>query len=115
MKKLYYIFIFLFLFSCTQDEIEVAPQPQPTQEMIFEMGEVFIQDGQDISFEIITNTPHQLIITNEENSVVAKETFTPILGINTRKIYTKSLPKEKLILILKNTTETLNSVSIVLE
>ena len=111
MKK-YLVFLFLILISCEKDILE--PLPQPTQEMIFEMGEVFIQDGQDISFEIITNTPHQLIITNEENSVVAKETFTPTLGINTRKIYTKSLGSGTYTLLLTNETST-SSISIIIE
>jgi hypothetical protein len=112
MKK-YLIFLFLILISCEKDILE--PLPQPTQEMIFEMGEVFIQDGQDISFEIITNTPHQLIITNEENSVVAKETFTPNLGINTRKIYTKTLSKEKLKLSLEKNGEIVQETFIIVE
>lgn len=111
MKK-YLVFLILILVSCEKDIVE--PLPQPTQQMIFEMGEVFIQDGQDISFEVITNTPHQLIITNEENSVVAKETFTPTLGINTRKIYTKSLGRGTYTLLLTNETTT-SSVSIIIE
>ena len=111
MKK-YLVFLFLILISCEKDILE--PLPQPTQEMIFEMGETIIQDGQDISFEIITNTPHQLIITNEENSVVAKETFIPTLGINTRKIYTKSLGSGTYTLLLTNETST-SSVSIIIE
>lgn len=111
MKK-YLVFLFLILISCEKDIVE--PLPQPTQEMIFEMGETIIQDGQSISFEIITNTPHQLIITNEENSVVAKETFTPTLGINTRKIYTKSIGSGIYTLILTNETNT-SSVSIIIE
>ena len=114
MKKLYYIFIFLFLFSCTQDEIEVAPQPQPTQEMIFEMGEVSIQDGQDIFFEVIANTPHQLIITQQDGSVITKESFTPTIGINTRKIYTLAIGTGYYTLILTNETTT-SSVSIIIE
>ena len=91
MKK-YLVFLLLVLVSCEKDLIEPLPDPT-TQQMIFEMGEVSIQDAQDISFEIITNEQHQLIITNEENSVVAKETFIPTVGLNTRKIYTKTLPK----------------------
>jgi hypothetical protein len=107
------LLLLLILFSCQKDEIII--EPTPTQEMIFEMGEVFIQDGQDISFEIITNTPHQLIITNEKNSVVAKETFTPTLGINTRKIYTKILSKEKLKLSLEKNGEVVQETFIIVE
>ena len=54
-------------------------------------------DNQDINFELSTTEKHWLIISDiETKSVIAKESFIPQLGINTRKIYTKSLPKEKL-------------------
>lgn len=112
MKK-YLVFLFLIFLSCEKDIVE--PLPQPTQELIFEMGETIIKDGQDISFEVITNTPHQLIITNEENSVVAKETFTPNLGINTRKIYTKSLSPNTYNLILMGSESEIGRVKIIVD
>lgn len=112
MRK-YLVFILLILLSCQKDEIII--EPTPTYDFIFEMGEVSIQDGQDISFEIITNEQHQLIITTQEGSVITKETFTPSLGLNTRKIYINSLPKETLILKLVNQTEEVSSVSIIIE
>jgi len=112
MRK-YIVFILLILLSCQKDEIII--EPKPVQEMIFEMGEVSIQDAQDISFEIITNEQHQLIITTQDGSVVTKETFTPTLGLNTRKIYINSLPKETLVLKLVNQTEEVSSVSIIIE
>ena len=112
MKK-YLVFLFLILISCEKDILE--PLPQPTQEMIFEMGEVFIQDGQDISFEIITNSQHQLIISTQDGSVITKETFTPTLGINTRKIFTKILSKEKLKLSLEKNGEVIQETFIIVE
>ena len=111
MKK-YLVFLFLILISCEKDILE--PLPQPTQEMIFEMGEVSIQDRQDIFFEVISNTPHQLIITQQDGSVITKETFTPTIGINTRKIYTLSIGTGYYTLILTNETTT-SSVSIIIE
>ena len=113
MKK-YLVFLLLVLVSCEKDLIEPITDPT-THQMIFEMGVAPIKDGQDISFEIITNEQHQLIITNEENSVVAKETFIPTVGLNTRKIYTKTLPKGTLNLILQNEGGEVNSVSIIIE
>lgn len=113
MKKLW-VFLLLILFSCQPDELMII-EPYPQYQMIFEVSESSVVDGQDISFEIITNTQHQLIITNEENSVVTKETFTPIIGINTRKIYTNSLPKGRFTLILKNQTSELNTTKINIE
>lgn len=113
MKKLW-VFLLLILFSCQPDELMII-EPYPQYQMIFEVSESSVVDGQDISFEIITNTQHQLIITNEENSVVTKETFTPTIGINTRKIYTNSLPKGSFTLILKNQTSELNTTKINIE
>lgn len=112
MKK-YLVFILLILISCEKDLIE--PLTDPTQEMIFEMGEVAIKDGQNISFEVITNTPHQLIITQQDGSVITKETFTPTLGINTRKIYTKSLSPNLYNLILIDNNSKVGKVKIIVD
>lgn len=112
MKK-YIVFLFLIFMSCEKDIIEISDIP--TQTMVFDLDEVFIQDGQDISFKIIANRPHQLIITNEENSVVAKETFTPTLGINTRKIYTKSLSPNIYNLILMGSESEIGRVKIIVD
>jgi hypothetical protein len=102
MKK-YIVFLFLIFMSCEKDLIETIDTP--TQTMIFDLDEVSIQDGQDISFEIITNEQHQLIISTQEGSVISKETFQPELGINTRKIWTKLLPNTKLKLSLVNSSK----------
>ena len=110
MKK-YLVFLLLILLSCQKDEIII--EPTPTTKLIFEMGEVSIQDGQDISFEVITNTQHQLIISTQEGSVITKETFTPMIGLNTRQLYTKSLPKGQLILSLHSDNELGKTVIIV--
>ena len=112
MRK-YLVFILLILLSCQKDEIII--EPTPTYDLIFGMGEVSIQDGQDISFEIITNEQHQLIISTQEGSVITKETFQPSIGFNTRKIYTKTLPKGTLKLILQNRADEVSSVSIIIE
>lgn len=112
MRK-YIVFILLILLSCQKDEIII--EPTPTYNLIFEMGEVSIQDAQDISFEIITNEQHQLIITTQDGSVITKESFQPEIGLNTRKIYINSLPKETLVLKLVNQTEEVSSVSIIIE
>jgi len=111
MKK-YLVFLFLILLSCQKDEIII--EPTPTQEMIFDLSEVFVKDGQDISFEIITNEQHQLIISTQDGSVLTKETFQPEIGINTRKIYTKSLGQGVYTLTLHNTEE-VGTVSIIIE
>ena len=112
MKK-GFILLLLILFSCQKDEIII--EPTPTQEMIFELSEIVVHDGQDISFEILTNEKHYLIITTKDGSVITKETFQPELGINTRKIFTSILPKETFILSLETQTEILKQTSITVE
>jgi len=111
MKKIL-VFLLLILVSCQKDEIII--EPTPTQEMIFDLSEVIVKDGQDISFKVLTSELHQLIISSN-NSVLTKETFQPEVGINTRKVYTKTLPKETLILILQTQTETINKTTIIVE
>ena len=112
MKK-YLVFLLLILLSCQKDEIII--EPTPTTKLIFEMGEVYIKDAQDISFETRTSEQHQLIITTQEGSVITKETFTPIIGLNTRQLYTKSLPNGNLNLVLQNEGGEVSSVSIIIE
>lgn len=113
MKK-YIIFLLLILVSCQPDEI-LLPNPEPIQEMIFDTQYSIVQDGQDISFKISSTEKHQLVIKNEEGSVITKETFTPEVGINTRKLYTKSLPKGTLELILLSNSVEIAKTLIILQ
>ena len=112
MKK-GFILLLLILFSCQKDEIII--EPTPTQEMIFDLSEVIVQDGQDISFEVLLSEPHQLIISTQKGSVLTKETFQSEVGINTRKIFTSILPKETLILTLQSETETISETTIIVQ
>ena len=112
MKKYLVFILLIILVSCEKDLLE--PLPDPTTNLIFDVQQSSVIDGQEISFEIITNTQHQLIITTQDGSVISKETFQPEIGMNTRKIYTKSLPKETLILSLWN-NEQISNVSIIVE
>lgn len=111
MKKLW-VFLLLILFSCQPDELMIV-EPYPQYEMIFEVSESSVTDGQEISFEISVEERYWLVITDEETkSVVAKESFLPLAGLNTRKIYTNSLPKKRLKLTLENEVDILNSTFI---
>ena len=103
MKK-YLIIILLILVACEPDRIDEITNIDTT-ELIFDSTEVSITNRQDISFEILSTTQHQLIISTQDGSVLSKESFIPTLGLNTRKIYTKTLPKEKLVLTLQTTEE----------
>lgn len=113
MKK-YIIFLLLILVSCQPDEI-LLPNPEPIQEIIFDTDYSVVKDGQDILFKVSSNEKHQLVIKNENGSVVAKESFIPEVGMNTRKIYTKSLPKGILTLELQSNNQVLQSVVIIIE
>jgi hypothetical protein len=113
MKK-YLLIILLILVACEPDRIDEITNIDTT-ELIFDSTEVSITNGQDISFEILSTTQHQLIISTQDGSVLSKESFIPTFGLNTRKIYTKTLPKEVLQLILVNGTETIKKTHIIIQ
>lgn len=110
MKK-YLIFILIILSSCQKDEII---EPAPAQQMIFEMGEVSIQDNQLIHFSTPTQDTYQLrILLN--SSVVSKENFNSTVGVNKRKIYTKTLTQGQYTLQLLKGSEIINETEITVE
>ena len=110
MKK-YFILILILLISCQKDEIIVETIPQYTS--IFE-SESIVQDGQDIFFEADTEEEYQLVISFN-TSALTKETFTSTVGINKRKIFTKTLGKGKYKLVLLKGSEEINSTFIIVE
>ena len=108
------IFILLILFSCQQDDLMIV-EPYPQYEMIFEESISKVVDGQEFSFEVSTTEEHTLIISHQNNSVIAKESFTPTMGLNTRILYTKSLPKGELNLSLVNDSLEIAKTTIIIE
>jgi hypothetical protein len=112
MKKYLIFILMLGLTSCEKDFIE-PPIPQETS--IFDVKQSLVTDGQDISFKVASTEKHQLVIKNEEGSVITKETFTPEVGITTRKLYTKSLPKGTLQLILLSNSVEIYKTLIILQ
>jgi hypothetical protein len=112
MKK-YLIFIFLILISCQKDELFVTTEVEQ-YDMIFESPISKVIDGHEFSFEVSTTEIHQLLVTYKNGSVITKESFMPIVGLNTKTIYTNTLPKGQLNLILQlNTTELMKTIIIV--
>jgi len=104
MKK-YLIFLLLIVLSCQKDELEPIGGIE-REDMIFAVSESKVVDGQTIFFNILSEEEHTLIIFDEETqSVVTKESFQPKVGLFDRRIYTKSLPKKRLQLILQTTEE----------
>jgi len=92
MRK-YIILILFVILSCQPEELMIV-EPLPQYEMIFEESESSVTDGQEFSFEIISEEEHH----------IAKESFLPTLELNTRKLYTKSLPNDLLKLELINSS-----------
>jgi len=107
------IFILLILFSCQKDELMVV-EPYPQYEMIFEESISKVVDGQEFSFEVTSIDKHQLIIKNG-SSVITKESLNPTMGLNTKILYTKSLPKGELNLSLVNDSLEIAKTTIIIE
>ena len=108
------MFLLLFLLSCQPDELMVV-EPYPQYEMIFEESISKVIDGQEFSFEVSTTEEHTLIISHQNNSVISKESFIPTMGLNTRMLYIKSLPKGELFLMLTNKGDELQKTTIIVE
>ena len=114
MRK-YLILLLFLLFSCEKDFIEDdLLQQVPREDMVFKADESSVHDGQTIFFEIDSEVEHTLVIFDTETkSVVAKQSFSPTIGINDFVLYTKALPKEKLQLQLLKLSEEIKSTFIV--
>jgi len=113
MRK-YIVLILFVILSCQPEDLMVV-EPMPQYEMIFEETSSYVIDGQEYSFEVNSTEPHQLIISKLNGSVVTKESIIPILGLNTKIIYTKSLPKEELYLSLISSDVEIEKTTIIVE
>lgn len=113
MKKIL-LFVLLIVVSCQPDELIVV-EPYPQYEMIFEESVSNVVDGQEFSFEVSSTDEHMLVISHINNSVITKELFTPTVGLNTKTIYTKSLPKGQFILSLSTKDLILKETNIIVE
>lgn len=99
MKKILFIFLIL-LWGCTKIDI---PTPTPPVEKIFNVGESTVINGQSIHFELTSNTVHYLtLIDKNTNQVISREKFIGQIGENVKKIYTNSLTKGYLYLVLED-------------
>ena len=112
MRK--YIIIFLILVACQPEEF-IEGQPVPQYEMIFEETISQVINGQEYSFEVLTTEEHILVITELNGSVISKESIIPTIGINTKIIYTKSLPNEELYFTLNSGGVELEKTTIIIE
>jgi hypothetical protein len=98
MKKILLIFVVL-MWGCTKMEIEPT---SPPVEKIFNVGESSVINGQSIHFDIPSAGVYYLtLIDKESGNVVSREKFNGQIGENVRKIYTNSLSKGYLYLVLE--------------
>jgi hypothetical protein len=99
MKKILFIFVILF-WGCNKVDI---PIPNPPVEKIFEVGESEVTNGQSIYFDLPSAGTYLLtLIDVATNQVISRERFIGQNGENVKKIYTNSLPKGYLYLVLEN-------------
>jgi hypothetical protein len=79
------------------------PTPTPPVEKIFNVGESSVTNGQSIFFDLPSAGVYTLtLIDKESGQVVSRERFTGQIGENEKKIYTNSLPKGYLYLVLED-------------
>jgi hypothetical protein len=99
MKKILLISLVLF-WGCNKVDI---PTPNPPVEKIFEVGESKVTNGQSIYFDLPSAGTYLLtLIDVSSNQVISREKFIGQNGENVKKIYTNSLPKGYLYLVLED-------------
>jgi hypothetical protein len=91
---------FILLVGCTKPDL---PTPTMPVEKIFNVGESRVTNGQSIYFDLPSAGTYTLTLINKENEqVISRERFIGQNGENIKKIYTNSLPKGYLILVLED-------------
>jgi len=111
MKK-YLIFLLVIIISCQKDEIELTPKSEYT--FVFEQSNTSIKDGEEIYFNLTSEGIHLLTIS-DDTSVIAKESFNGSIGLNTKLVFTKVLPKQKLKLSLADSNGVITETYLTIE
>ena len=100
MKKILLI-LCLSLAACRK--VEVRPEPKPITTNVFSNAENTIDNGQEIQFDLTKNGVYTLTMGDSvTNQVLTRERFNGQIGINKKKIYTKSLSVKYLYLLLED-------------
>ena len=100
MKKILFI-LALTLLGCRK--VEVIPTPPPVNVKIFSVKESSVENGQEIQFDLTKTGVYTLTISDSvTNQVLTRERFNGQIGINKKKIYTKSLSVKYLYLLLED-------------
>ncbi len=99
MKKILFILI-LSLVACRKTQVVPIPQPNVR---IFDVRESSVENGQEIEFDLTKTGVYTLTIGDSiTNQVLTRERFNGQIGINKKKIYTKSLSVKYLYLLLED-------------
>jgi hypothetical protein len=103
MKKILFILI-LSLVACRKTQVVPIPQPNVR---IFDVRESSVENGQEIEFDLTKTGVYTLTIGDSiTNQVLTRERFNGQIGINKKKIYTKSLSIKYLYLLLEDDSKT---------
>jgi hypothetical protein len=100
MKKILLI-LYFGLVACKK--VEVIPTPPNENVKIFSLVQSSVENGQEIQFDLKKNGVYTLTLGDSiTNQVLTRERFNGKIGINKKKIYTKSLSVKYLYLLLED-------------
>lgn len=105
----------MLISSCTKIDL---PDPTiPANANIFSATQNEVNDGQEIMFDLKSGGTYTLTIGNSENNqVITRERFVGKTGQNKLILYTKSLPKGSLYLLLEDSNKsTVNKTIIIIK
>lgn len=99
MKKI--IFLSFVLLGCSTPEL---PLPEVlAKDDIFSIPESKVVNAQSIHFKLPSAGTYTLSLVNDaDGQVISRERFKGQSGENVKKIYTNTLPKERLTLVLSD-------------
>jgi len=91
----------VFIIACRK--VEVRPEPKPIIVSVFSVPQSSVENGQEIQFDLTKNGVYTLTMGDSTtNQVLTRERFNGQIGINKKKIYTKSLSVKYLYLLLED-------------
>lgn len=97
MNKIYLLFA-LLLSACN---IDTGPKPMVVD--IFNTAQTDVSDRDDINFKLETAGTYKLVLQDKNtNQILSRDKFVGKVGMNTIKIYTKSLQTPYLYVLLED-------------
>jgi len=103
MKWIKFIILCCMVFIIGCRKVEVEPTPPPPVSDIFSVKEANISDGGELKFSLKSEGVYTLtLFDSTTQQVVTRERIIGKNGINSLKLYTKSLPIRYLYLSLED-------------